>query len=113
MPLSQRWKRLSRIVALTLLRPPRMQADISWSARRLVVLRDLLSRWLAELPVIKAADAERANAHAQGIEDLRRMIEGIEMEYGCIPHPGRDSQCGTSDVPLLEMPRHDPPAMPG
>jgi hypothetical protein len=70
------------MVALTLLRPPRMQADISWSARRLVVLRDLLGRWLAESPVIKAADAERARAHEQGIEDLRRMIEGIEMEYG-------------------------------
>ena len=70
------------MVALPLLQPPPMQADISWSARRLVVLRDLLSRWLAELPVIKAADAEHARAHEQGIEDLRRMIVGIEMEYG-------------------------------
>ena len=59
-----------------------MQVDVLWNAHRLTVLRDLLARWTAELPTIKAVDPERARAHEQGIADLRRMIEGIEMEHG-------------------------------
>ena len=78
-----------------------MQAAVSWNARRLVVLRDLLRRWIAELPAIKAVDTKRACAHEQGIADLRRMIESIENEHGAYLI-GRDPECATSDIPNLE-----------
>lgn len=93
------------ILASALLRRLRMEAAVSWNARRLVVLRDLLRRWIAELPAIKAADAERARAHEQGIADLRRMIEGIEREHGVYLIPAMtqsDSECATGDIPDLE-----------
>ena len=83
-----------------------MQADISWNARRVAVLHDLLARWIAELPAIKAVDAERAHAHEQGIADLRRMIEGIEAEHGANLIPAVITVCNVRHT-RLEMSRHD------
>jgi hypothetical protein len=59
-----------------------MQADIVWTAHRRTVLRALLARWIAELPVIKVVAPDRARGHEQGIADLQRMIESIEAEHG-------------------------------
>lgn len=77
---------LGRPLARALLRRVRMHADISWNAHRLAVLRNLLGRWIAELPAMKVAP-ERSRAQKQGIADLKRMIESIETEHGAYLGP--------------------------
>lgn len=77
---------LGRPLARALLRRFRMDADITWNAHRLAVLRHLLGRWIAELPAMKVAP-ERARAQEQGIADLKQMIESIETELGAYLGP--------------------------
>lgn len=62
--------------------------------------------------MINPSDAERARAPEQGIADLRRMIEDIEMECGAYLFPAVTHSVGRPTY-LLDLPRHDPPAMPG
>jgi hypothetical protein len=63
-----------------------MHADIAWNAHRLAVLRNLLGRWIAELPAMKVVP-ERARAQEQAIADLKQMIESIEAELGAYLGP--------------------------
>ena len=51
---------------------------MTFNERRLVVLRSLLDRWVAEHPAILAVDAERAQEHQQAIASLRHMIASLE-----------------------------------
>lgn len=53
-------------------------AEPSINERRLVVLRSLLDRWIAEHPAVLAVDAERAQDHQQAITSLRQMIASLE-----------------------------------
>ena len=62
-----------------------MQAEIVWTGHRLTVLRAHLTRWIAELPAIKAVDPNRARE--QGIADLKQLIESIEAEHGAYLMP--------------------------
>ena len=73
-------------LARALLRRFRMHADITWNAHRLAVLRNLLGRWISELPAMKVVP-ERARAQEQGIADLKQMIESIETELGAYLGP--------------------------
>ena len=41
--------------------------DTTWHQRRIGDLRNLLGRWVCELPAIEAADAEQAIHHRQAI----------------------------------------------
>jgi hypothetical protein len=53
-------------------------AEPSINERRLVVLRSLLDRWIAEHPAVLAVDAERAQEHQQAITSIRQMIASLE-----------------------------------
>ena len=63
-----------------------MQANLFSNVHRLAVLRNLLARWIAELPATKV-NPERARAQEQGIADLKLMIESIEIEHGAYLSP--------------------------
>ena len=62
---------------------PDVPAEPSINERRLVVLRSLLDRWIAEHPAILSVDAERAQDHQQAIASLRQMIGSLEAGAGC------------------------------
>ena len=55
-----------------------VRPDTSWNQRRLVNLRDLDQRWIAEYPAILDIDLERARHHEQAIADLAHLIVAVE-----------------------------------
>ena len=50
----------------------------TWHLRRIADLRNLLGRWVCDLPAIEASDAERAIHHRQAICDLVELIENLD-----------------------------------
>jgi hypothetical protein len=51
---------------------------MSREEQRLVALRDMEQRWIAESSTIPPSETERAQYHAEALADLRRVIEQLE-----------------------------------
>jgi len=66
-----------------------MAEDTVLNQQRAAHLRTLLDRWIAEYPSILAIDPVRARHHAEGIDDLRSMIEQLDEPAGA--HCGKGS----------------------